>query len=268
MNIFQRFGRSGTIVALAVSAILADPATALAETALTVNGVDIDSTVIAMYLESRIQKPAEQATAEEREVVLQELTDIYILTTQPNAKALEADPRIKAQIELQGRAVLAQAVATDFFASNPATDEEILAEYQIQMTSAPASQFKARHILVETQAAASDLIVQLNEGADFVELAKANSTGPTGPNGGDLGWFSPDQMVAPFSDAVAALEDGAHTAEPVQTQFGWHVILREESRDSQPPTLDSVRDELKQRIEQTKFQSYLENLRSDQGDSN
>jgi peptidyl-prolyl cis-trans isomerase C len=75
-------------------------------------------------------------------------------------------------------------------------------------------------------------------------------------------------MVAPFSDAVAALEDGAHTAEPVQTQFGWHVILREESRDSQPPTLDSVRDELKQRIEQTKFQSYLENLRSDQGDSN
>jgi peptidyl-prolyl cis-trans isomerase C len=268
MNISQRLGRSGTIVALAVSAILAGPATALAETALTVNGVDIDSTVIDMYLESRIQKPVEQATAEEREVVLQELTDIYILTTQPNAKALEADPRIKAQIELQGRAVLAQAVATDFFASNPATDEEILAEYQIQMTSAPASQFKARHILVETQAAASDLIVQLNEGADFVELAKANSTGPTGPNGGDLGWFSPDQMVAPFSDAVAALEDGAHTAEPVQTQFGWHVILREESRDSQPPTLDSVRDVLKQQVEQTKFQSYLENLRSDQGDSN
>jgi len=268
MNISQRFGRSGTIVALAVSAILAGPATALAETALTVNGVDIDSTVIDMYLESRIQKPVEQATAEEREVVLQELTDIYILTTQPNAKALEADPRIKAQIELQGRAVLAQAVATEFFTSNPATDEEILAEYQIQMTSAPASQFKARHILVETQGAASDLIVQLNEGADFTELAKANSTGPTGPNGGDLGWFSPDQMVAPFSDAVAALEDGAHTAEPVQTQFGWHVILREESRDNQPPTLDSVRDVLKQQVEQTKFQSYLENLRSDQGDSN
>jgi peptidyl-prolyl cis-trans isomerase C len=268
MNISQRFGRCGTIVALAVSAILAGPTTVFAETALTVNGIDVDSTILDMYLESRIQKPAEQATAEEREVVIQELTDIYILTTQPSAKALEADPRIKAQIELQGRAVLAQAVAADFFASNPATDDEILAEYQIQMTSAPSSQFKARHILVETQAAASDLIVQLNDGADFAELAKANSTGPTGPNGGDLGWFSPDQMVAPFSDAVAALEDGAHTAEPVQTQFGWHVILREESRDNQPPTLDSVRDVLKQRVEQTKFQSYLENLRSDQGDSN
>ncbi len=268
MNISKRSGRSGTIVALAMGALLAGPMTVVAETALTVNGVDIDSSVLDMYLESRIQKPAEQATAEEREVVIQELTDIYILTTQPSAKVLESDPRIQAQIELQGRAVLAQAVATEFFTSNPATDEEILAEYQVQMSSAPTSQFKARHILVETQAAASDLIVQLNDGADFAELAKAHSTGPTGPNGGDLGWFSPEQMVAPFSQAVAALEDGAHTVEPVQTQFGWHVILREESRDSQPPTLDSVRDALKQRVEQTKFQSYLESLRSDQGDSN
>jgi len=268
MNISNRSGRSGTIVALAVSALLAGPTAVVAETVLTINGVDIDSSVLSMYIESRIQKPAEQATAEEREVVIQELTDIYILTTQPNAKALGADPRIKAQIELQGRAVLAQAVATDFFTSNPATDEEILAEYQIQMTSAPASQFKARHILVESQAVASDLIVQLNDGADFAELAKASSTGPTGPNGGDLGWFSPEQMVAPFSDAVAALEDGAYTSEPVQTQFGWHVILREESRDNQPPTLDSVRDGLKQRVEQAKFQGYLESLRADQGDSN
>ena len=268
MNITKRSGRSGTIVTLAMSAILAGPTTAMAETALTVNGVDIDSTVLDMYLAGRIQKPAEQITAEERKLVLQELTDIYLLTTQPNAKALEADPSIKAQIELQGRAILAQAVATEFISSNPATDEEILAEYQIQMTSAPSSQFKARHILVETQAAASDLIVELDEGADFAELAKENSTGPTGANGGDLGWFSPDQMVAPFSDAVAALDDGAYTLEPVQTQFGWHVILREESRDNQPPTLDSVRDVLKQRVEQTKFQGYLENLRSDQGDSN
>ncbi len=268
MNISKRSGRSGTIVALAVSAILAGPTTGLAETALTVNGVDIDSTVLDMYLESRIQKPANQATPEEREVVIQELTDIYLLTTQPNANAIEADPSVKAQIELQGRAVLAQAVAADFFASNPASDDEILAEYQIQMASAPASQFKARHILVETQAAASDLIVQLNDGADFAELATANSTGPTGPNGGDLGWFSPEQMVAPFSDAVAALDDGAYTLEPVQTQFGWHVILREESRDNQPPTLESVRDQLKQRVEQTKFQNYIENLRSDNGDSN
>ena len=130
----------------------------------------------------------------------------------------------------------------------------------------PTEQFKARHILVETQAAATDLIAQLDDGADFAELAQANSTGPTGPNGGDLGWFSPDQMVKEFSDAVAAMSDGAHTSEPVQTQFGWHVILREESRANQPPTLDSVRDVLKQGVEQTKLQEYLEQLRADQAD--
>jgi len=235
---------------------------AAAETVATVNGVAIDSALLNMYLESRIQKPAEQASPEERGAVTQELTDIYLLTTQPDAKAIGDQPAIKAQIELQSRALVAQAMAVDFFAKNPASDIEILAEYEAQMKLAPSLQFKARHILVETQAAASGLISQLDGGADFAELAQANSTGPTGPNGGDLGWFSPDQMVRPFSDAVGALDDGAYTSEPVQTQFGWHVILREESRANQPPTLDSVRDSLKQRVEQTKFQGYLERLRA------
>jgi len=248
--------------AFAPIAVAALTSPVVAETVATVNGVAIDSSIVNMYLESRIQKPADQATPEERETVLQELTDIYLLTTQSNAEEISNRPEIKAQIELQSRAMIAQAVATDFFAKNPATDEEILTEYELQMKSAPPLQFKARHILVETQAAATDLIAQLDGGADFVELAQANSTGPTGPAGGDLGWFSPEQMVKPFSDAVAALTDGAHTSEPVQTQFGWHVILREETRENQPPTLDSVRDVLKQRVEQVKFQSYLERLRA------
>ena len=82
------------------------------------------------------------------------------------------------------------------------------------------------------------------------------------PSGGDLGWFSPNQMVEPFSDAVAELADGDYTKEPVQTQFGWHVILREESRASEPPTLESVRDVIKQNIEQQKLQDYLMELRA------
>jgi peptidyl-prolyl cis-trans isomerase C len=263
MNIVKRSGTSGALVALAATTLLGSATTIVGQTALTVNGVEIDSSVLNMYVESRIQRPADQASPEELAMATRELTDIYILTTQPSADALAEDPQIKAQIELQGRAVLAQAVASDFLLSNPASDEEILAAYQEQMTNAPALQFKARHILVETQSAAADLITQLNEGADFAELAKAHSTGPTGPNGGDLGWFSPDQMVKPFSDAVAAMEDGTHTAEPVQTQFGWHVILREESRENTPPTMESVRDVIKQQLEQMKFASYLETLRAE-----
>ena len=259
----NRSARAGASLALAATVILGGAAAASAETVFTVYGVDVDSSIVDMYLESRIQRPADQASAEERAVVQQELTDIYLLTTQPAAESLAEDTRIKAQIELQSRALLAQAVAADYFADNPASEEEILAAYEEQMSQAASQQFKARHILVPTQAAAVDLIQQLDEGADFAELAKANSTGPTGPNGGDLGWFSPDQMVPPFSEAVKALEDGAHTATPVQTQFGWHVILREDSRANQPPTLDSVRDGLKQRIEQNKFSAYLETLRNE-----
>lgn len=263
MNIAIRSSTSGTLVALAATSLLAIATPAVAQTALSVNGVDINNTVLNMYVESRIQKPAEQVTPEELAVVTQELVDIYLLTTSDKAESLSEDPRVKAQIELQGRAVLAQVVATDYISGNPASDEEILAEYQNQMTNAPAQQYKARHILVETQSAAAELITQLDEGADFAELAQTHSTGPTGANGGDLGWFSPDQMVKPFSDAVGAMADGAHTSEPVQTQFGWHVILREESRENTPPTLESVRDVIKQRIEQMKFTAYLDTLRAD-----
>jgi len=266
MSISIRSRLAGTSIAIAATAVFALASTATAETVATVNGVGIDSAIVNMYLESRIQKPADQATPEERSAVMQELTDIYLLTTQPGAEELSNDPMTKAQIELQSRAALAQAVASDFFSKNQATEAEIVAEYESQITMAPATQFKARHILVETQAAATDLITQLDDGADFAELAQANSIGPTGPNGGDLGWFSPDQMVKPFSDAIAALDDGAYTSEPVQTQFGWHVILREESRENQPPTLESVHDVLKQNIEQTKFQEYLETLRADYAD--
>ena len=152
---------------------------------------------------------------------------------------------------------------------NEASEDEIFEEYSSQIAQAPSQQYKARHILVDTQSKAIELIEQLKSGADFVELAKANSTGPSGPNGGDLGWFPPDQMVAPFSAAVSELEDGKFTeepvgeysSEPVQTQFGWHVILREDSRANEPPTLESVRQMVKQRVEARKFQRYLESLR-------
>jgi peptidyl-prolyl cis-trans isomerase C len=256
----SRSSRFGTLIAVA-SLAASGFSTAAADTVATVNGVDIDSTVFDAYLESRFQKPAAQATADERATVEREITDIYLLTTQPKAKEFSEDPQVKAQIELQYRGTIAQAVARDYVATNPATDAEILAEYEVQLAQSPDQQYKARHILVQTQGEAEALINQLNEGADFQALAKEFSTGPSGPNGGDLGWFAPDQMVKPFADAVVALENGAFTTAPVQTQFGWHVILREDSRDNEPPTLESVRDAIKQRIEQTKFQDYMQELR-------
>ena len=260
MTFNSRSSLLGTLIAVA-SLAAGGFSTAAAETVATVNGADIDSTVFDAYLESRFQKPAAQATPDELATVEQELTDIYLLTTQPKAEEFSEDPQIKAQLELQYRGTIAQAVARDFVTTNPASDAEILAEYEAQLEQSSDQQYKARHILVQTQAEAQDLIAQLDEGADFQALAKEHSTGPSGPNGGDLGWFAPDQMVKPFADAVIALDDGAFTTAPVQTQFGWHVILREESRENEPPTLESVRDAIKQRVEQTKFQDYMQGLR-------
>ena len=260
-----RSSSTGILISIAITAVaLCVSTNAAAQTLATVNGVAIENRTFEFYLESRTQKPLAEVTEEERSLVLQELKDIYLLTTQPAAKRLESDPRVKAQIELQYRGALAQAVAGDYLTRNPATDEEIVTEYESQIALAPSQQFKARHILVESQGAATELIAQLNGGADFEELAKTHSTGPSGPSGGDLGWFSPGQMVKPFSDAIAALEDGAYSTEPVQTSFGWHVILREDSRANEPPTLESVRDSIKQRVEQNNFQKYIESLRADQ----
>lgn len=262
MNVFLASRLSGSpIAALTLSAsILLSGGSASAQQAEVAAPFSQD--VLELMLESRIQKPAAQATSEERAAVVDELTNIYVISSLPRAVELGNDPQIKAQLELQERAILFNALANDFLANNQATDQEIFNAYESQVALAPPKEFKARHILVETQSAAVALIEELQEGADFVELAKEHSTGPSGPSGGDLGWFTAQAMVKPFSDAVAVMEDGAFTPAPVQTQFGWHIILREASRDSAPPPLDGVRDVIKQRVEQEKFQEFMLKARS------
>lgn len=246
-----------SVAAISTSAIVS------AETVATVNGIDIDSKLATIYLESRIRKPESEATAEQKDAILRELMDLYLLSTQPEAAELANDQVVKAQIELQTRSAIAKAVVSNYLAKNAATEEEIAAAYDIRMDSTENLQFKVRHIQVETQSAAVDLVAQLGKGGDFAELAKTHSVGSSGPIGGELDWLSPEQMLKPFSDAVAALSDGDFTKEPVQTEFGWHVILRMETRRTDPLPLESVRDEIKESIEQTKFLDYMEKLRTE-----
>lgn len=227
----------------------------------SVDSVQIDSDVFDLFLTNRIKKPAAQATPQQRTAVMEELINIFLISDLPRATELGAEPGINAQIELQRRIILFSAFATEFLANNQATEQEIFKMYEEQIAVPPPQEFKARHILVESQGEALGLIKELENGADFIELAKSRSMGPSGPNGGDLGWFEAQQMVKPFSDAVIAMEDGTFTPVPVQTQFGWHVILREATRDGTPPTLESVRDVIKQRVEQNKFQDFIQNLR-------
>ena len=144
------------------------------------------------------------------------------------------------------------------------TDEAVEAEYSAYLEeNPPKAEIKARHILLESREDAEAVIAELDGGADFASLAKERSTGPSAPQGGDLGYFGDGQMVAPFSEAAFALEPGQYTKEPVETQYGWHVILVEDSRESTPPSLEEVRDELNDRIARRKVESVLAELRGD-----
>jgi len=262
MNSFIGFRLTGARIVTAACA-----ATLLLSTAI-VSAQQADSTalfgdeVLELMLESRLQKPASDATAQERAAAIDELTNIYTVTNLPRAVEMAKSPEVKAQIDLQGRAILFNAFANEYLANNQATEQEVFNMYEEQIALSPANEFKARHILVETQGEAMSLIEELQGGADFAKLAEERSTGPSASTGGDLGWFTAQAMVKPFSDAVSTMEDGEFTSSPVQTQFGWHVILREDSRDGSPPPLDSVRDVIQQRVAQQKFQEYMKSLRS------
>ncbi len=142
-----------------------------------------------------------------------------------------------------------------------ATTEEALQETYdgLYGTAEPETEFNASHILVPTEEEAAALVTELEGGADFAELAKEKSTGPSGPRGGELGWFGSGQMVAPFEEAVAAMEVGAISA-PVETQFGWHVIKLNETRIKDAPSLEDVRGQIQQELQQKVIEAHLEEL--------
>lgn len=159
-------------------------------------------------------------------------------------------------IENERRAYLAGVVLDDT-AANAATEDAIAEAYAQRYSGAePSKEFNAAHILVETEDAAREIKAQLDAGADFTALAKERSTGPSGPNGGELGWFSAGMMVKPFEDAVIALEPG-EVSDPVETQFGWHVIRLAETRIVEAPALDEVREELAAEIQARAVQDRL-----------
>ena len=168
----------------------------------------------------------------------------------------------KLRLENETRAVTAGDVIDDVL-ETALTDEALQSAYEAKYTSAEQeTEYRAAHILVETEDEAKTLITELEGGANFAALAQEHSTGPSGPGGGDLGWFSEGVMVQEFFDAAAKLEPG-EVSPPVQTQFGWHVIKLNETRIKERPSLDEVRDELADGIRQEAFDDYIAKLEGD-----
>jgi peptidyl-prolyl cis-trans isomerase C len=160
------------------------------------------------------------------------------------------------QLENERRAVLAADVAEGVVNAD-LTEERLQAAYEAQYAGAEEeTEYKAAHILVETEEAAQKLVADLEGGANFAALAQEHSIGPSGPSGGDLGWFGDGVMVPEFFAAVSALEVGTVSA-PVQTQFGWHVIKLDETRIKERPTLEAVREEMTNALRQEAFDTFI-----------
>ena len=194
--------------------------------------------------------------------LLNELINIELLAQAALADKLHEQSPLKEQLAFQRETAMADAAMTQYLEQNPITDEDVRAEYEQRKSELGGTEYKARHILVESEETARNLIAELDQGADFVTLAKENSTEPgADQSGGDLGWFSPAQMVPPFAAAITAMQAGERSQEPVQTQYGWHVIAVEDTRDVPPPAFEDVAPQIQRFLTNQRIQAFINELR-------
>jgi len=238
----------------------ATPAIEKSDAVAVVNGQYIAKSTLA-ELEKEIAERGHGQTFP-KEKLIEELIQRELLVQDAIQKQLDKSAEVIAQLDSAKKTLLTQADVQNFIKANPVTDAEIKAEYDSKVAGENGTEYKARHILVKTEEEAKKLIAELDKGADFAKLANKHSLdAKASQNGGDLGWFVAGQMVAPFSEAVVKLEKGKYTKTPVQTQFGWHVILREDSRVQTPPPLETVKAQLMPYLQRKKVQNMVETLR-------
>ncbi|HQR47993.1 MAG TPA: peptidylprolyl isomerase [Steroidobacteraceae bacterium] len=242
------------------AASAASPAGKPAADVATVNGKPITAEQFSVFVEAVTGKPGTDLPPEQKSQMLDQLINMELASQAAEKEGLQNDAATKARIALLTMQVLAQAGTEKYLKAHPVSDSEVKAEYDEQVAKMPM-EYKARHILVDSKEQAEAIIKQLDAGADFAKLAAKDSKDPSGKNGGDLGWFSLQSMVKPFSDAVAALKKGEITQQPVQTQYGWHVIQLEDTRTPTAPAFDDVKQQVKTLAERKKLQAYLDELR-------
>ena len=230
------------------------------EVLATVNGKPITRNQYESYSKQRQQRRPSDPNNRNMQVILEEIINLELALQDGINRGIDKQPDIIAQIDQQRRAVIAGAAIKQQLASKPLTDDDLKKIYD-EKTSGAGQEFKARHILVEDEAKAKELIKKLDGGADFSKLAKENSTGPSGKSGGDLGWFSAKQMVKPFSDAAARLKKGQYTKTPVKTQFGWHIIMLDDVRESSVPPFEQLKPQIEMFVQNQRIQQYVQDLR-------
>jgi peptidyl-prolyl cis-trans isomerase C len=202
---------------------------------------------------------------EMRNAVREELNTRELLVREAKKKGLDKNADVKNQMDLTAQTILVRAYVAEWAKANPIPDAALRKEYEQIKTQIGDKEYKVRHILVEKEDEAKAIIVSLQKGERFEKLAEQSKDPGSKANGGDLDWNAPANFVKPFSDAMVKLEKGKFTTQPVQTQFGWHVIRLDDVRDAKVPPYEEVKPQLAQRLQSQHLDNYFKELRAKNG---
>jgi peptidyl-prolyl cis-trans isomerase C len=251
-----------SLIARAALLALLAPLAAQAQNIAIVNGKAVPKARVDTLL-MQAQRAGQQVTPEMQQQARDQavLREIFAQEAEKRGVASSAD--FRAQMELARQSILIRELFSDYMKKNPVSDEIAKVEYDKIKAQNTGTEYRARHILVEKEDEAKGLIAQIKGGAKFDELAKKHSKDPgSGANGGDLDFAKPDSYVPEFGAAMAKLKKGEMTEAPVKTQFGYHIIKLEDTREANFPAFDDVKGQLKQRLEQMKMQAYQDELKT------
>lgn len=247
------------ILLAALAAAMALPVAA--QNVAIVNGKAVPKARVDLLLQ-QAQRAGQQISPEMAGMAKDEVVRREIFAQEAEKRGIAGTPDYKAQMELARQSILIRELFEDYKKKNPVTDAEAKAEYDKFKAQSTGTEYRARHILVEGEEEAKALIAQIKGGASFEDLAKSKSKDPgSGANGGDLDFAKPEAYVPEFGQAMAKLKKGEMTEAPVKTQFGWHIIKLEDTREAQFPDFESVKPQIQQRLAQLKLQKFQDDMR-------
>ena len=248
-------------VALFASALLSSPLLAADKPFVKVNGASVSQSFADAFMAEQKAKGAADSP-ELRNAVREELIRREILFQEAKKAGLDKKPDITAQVEAAKQAILIRSYVQEYLKKNPIKEEQLRAEYEKVKAQVGGTEYKAHHILVKEEAEAQTVIDNLKKGAKFEELAKQSIDPGSKENGGDLGWAASSNYVKPFADALAALEKGKYTDKPVKSDFGYHVIMLEDTRPTSFPAFEEVQPRLLQQAQAQQVTKMVEGLRA------
>jgi len=225
-----------------------------------VNNQNIHEAAVKAFAAGRAGEQGD-LSKQDRERLMTDIVNMELLSQKAHAEKLDQQQDVAAQLLAQYYTILARAAVQDYLQKNPVSEADLKQAYEEWSKQMPDTEYKAKHILVKDENVAKSIIEKLNNGGNFEQLAKENSIDPSSAKGGDLGWFNLQQMTPAFAEAVSKLKPGEYTKQPVKTEFGWHVIMLDETRKTQAPAMNEVEGELRGMVQSRKIRAFIDDLR-------